>query len=292
MTLPYIVILVAAVVYAAGALLVKRAADLGVGVWRTAFVANVVTAVLFQPLWLLGGTLHPHLWWQPVIVALCFVAGQWLTFISLEQGDVSVATPVLGIKILMVAIFVTVWVGEALRWQLWVASVLATLGIAMLNRSGAHAPHRRVGRTIVTAGLAAIAFTVLDVLVQEWSPAWGLGRFLPVTLLISFVFSFVYMLRFRAPLTAIPRATWPWLLGGTLLIAVQSVAYVSTIAKWGHVAPINVVYSSRGLWSVVLVWLFGHWVQSRERQLGAGVLGWRLLGAIFMMLAIVLVLWR
>jgi drug/metabolite transporter (DMT)-like permease len=289
-TLPFVLILIAAAVYAAGALLVKRAADLGVGVWRTAFVSNLTTAVLFQPLWLLGGTIHLHLWWQPALVALCFVAGQWLTYISLEQGDVSVATPVLGIKILLVAVFVTLWVGEALRWQLWVAAVLATIGIGLLNRSGARAPHRRVGRTIVTAGLAAISFTVLDVLVQEWSPGWGLGRFLPVTLMISSVFSLAFVRRFRAPLSAISPPTWRWLLGGTLLIGGQAVVFVSVIAKWGQVAPVNVVYSSRGLWSVVLVWLFGHWVKSREQQLGPGVLAWRLAGAVFMMLAIALVL--
>ncbi len=289
MTLPFVIILVAALFYAAGTLVVKRAADLGVGVWRTAFVANLMTALFFQPMWLLPGTLLAELWWQPAVVALSFVCGQWLTYISLEQGDVSVATPVLGIKILLVAVFVTLWVGEALRWQLWLAAVLASLGIALLNRSGGGHPHRRVGRTIVTAGLAAISYTVFDVLVQQWAPAWGPGRFLPLTLALSAVFSLAFVLRFREPLRAIPRATWPWLLGGTALIGVQSLAFVYTVAHWGQVTAVNVVYSSRGLWTVALVWLVGHWVHSREQQLGGGVLGWRLAGALAMMLAIVLV---
>ncbi len=289
MTLPFVIILLAALVYAAGTLVVKRAADLGVGVWRTAFVANLMTALFFQPMWLLEGTLHWELWWQPTVVALSFVAGQWLTYISLEQGDASVATPVLGIKILLVAVLVSVWVGETLRWQLWLAAVLATVGIALLNRSGGGLPHQRVGRTIVTAGLAAICYTVFDVLTQQWAPGWGMGRFLPLTLAISSVFSLGFILRFRAPLSAIPRATWPWLLGGTALVGAQSVAFVSTVAYWGNVTAVNVVYSSRGLWTVVLVWLFGHWVQSREQQLGPGVLAWRLAGAVCMMLAIVLV---
>ncbi len=291
MTLPFVIILLAALLYAAGTLVVKRAADLGVGVWRTAFVANLMTALFFQPLWLLGGTVLWSLWWQPVILALAFVVGQWLTYISLEQGDVSVATPVLGIKILLVAVLVSAWVGEALRWQLWLAAVLATLGIALLNRSGAHHPHRRVGRTIITAGLAAFSFTVFDVLTQQWTPVWGgLGRILPLTLAVSSVLSLAFILRFRAPLRAIPRTTWPWLLGGTALIGLQSLGFVSTVAHWGQVTAVNVVYSSRGLWTVALVWLFGHWVHSRERALGREVLGWRLAGAVCMMLAIMLVL--
>lgn len=282
--------LLAAAVYAVGALLIKRAADLGVGVWRTAFVANILGALLFQPLWLLGGTLHPERWWQPVLVGLFFVLGQWLTFVSLDRGDVSVATPVLGLKILLVAVLATAIAGDVLRWQLWAAALLATAGIALLNRRAANATHHHVGQTIVTAGLAAAAYAVFDVLVQAWAPAWGAGRFLPLAMGVSGVLSFAFVPRFRAPLSALPRATWPWLLAGTLTLGAQSVAFVSTVAKWGHAAQANVLYSSRGLWAVLAVWLVGHWVQSRERQLGRAVLLGRLAGAVLMMAAIGLVL--
>ena len=289
-SLPLILVFLAAFIYAVGALLVKRSAELGVGAWRTAFVANVVTALLFQPLLLLGGEFHPHLWWQPALVALLFVAGQWLTFISLDRGDVSVATPVLGIKILLVAGLVSLVTGDALRWRLWVAAVLATIAIALLNRGGGHARHHHVRRTIVTAFLAAAAYALFDVLVQTWAPLWGLGRFLPVTMALSGLFSLAFVPLFRVPLRALPRATWLWLLGGTLAFALQALLFVSTIAKWGQATSANVVYSSRGLWSVLLVWLCGHWVSSREQQLGGRVLAWRLAGAGLMMSAIVLVL--
>ena len=62
------------------------------------------------------------------------------------------------------------------------------------------------------------------------------------------------------------------------------------LLSMGQAAPANVLYSSRGLWSVMLVWLVGHWVQSREQHLGVRVLAWRLAGAVLMMAAIVLVL--
>ena len=289
MTFPYSIVLLAAVLYAAGALLVKRSSDFGVGVWRTAFVSNLVIALFFQPLLVLGGSWHAELWWQPLIVALCFIAGQWLTFVSLESGDVSVATPVLGIKLLLVAIFVTLLGGESLRPQLWAAAALATAGIALLNRRRASA-HHHVSRTIVTASLAATVFALFDVLVQKWSPAWGLGRFLPLTLGLAGALSLAFIPRFSAPLSALPRTAWPWLMGGTLAIGGQSLMFVSTIARWGHAAPVNVIYSSRGLWSVLLVWFCGRWVQSREAQLGRDVLAWRLAGATLMMSAILLVL--
>lgn len=287
---PILLCLLAAFMYATGALVVKRAAEFGVGVWRTAFVANVLCALAFQPLVLLGGHAEFSLWWQPLITGACFVTGQWLTFIALERGDVSVATPVLGLKIIFVALLVTFLVGEDLRWQLWVAALLATGGIALLNwGGGGPRPQQEVGRTIVAAGLAAAVYAVFDVLVQTWAPRWGLGRFLPLTMGSAGLLSLAFIPRFRAPLAAIPRAGWPWLLGGALLLGLQSVIFVSTLAYWGRAAANNVVYSSRGLWTILLVWLVGHWVGSREQAHGARILAWRLIGATLMLSAIGLV---
>jgi drug/metabolite transporter (DMT)-like permease len=290
MTFTYLTILVAAVFYAAGAMVVKRSAELGVGAWRTAFVANMLAVLLNLPLLAFGGTVHPELWWQPLIVAVCYLSGQILTFLSFEYGDVSVATPVLGVKILIVAVLVAIWGGEAAHWQLWAAALLATLGIVLLNRRGTRTSHHHVGLTIVTAGGAAASFATLDVLVQRWSPYWGLGRFLPVTVGIAGVLSLGFIPRFRAPLSAIPWTTWRWLLGGTLIIGVQSAVFVSLVAAKGHAASINVVYASRGLWSVLLVWWLGHLVKSREQHLERAVLISRLSGATLMVAAIALVL--
>lgn len=280
--------LIAALIYASGALLVKRGADLGVGVWRTAFVANAVGGIVFLPLFALGGQVHLSLWWQPALLGFLFTVGQWLTFLAMDKGDVSVATPVLGLKILFVAVIITAFGSVALRPQLWIAALLATAGIALLNRRGSHAAHHRVGRTILFAAAAAAAFAVFDVLVQTWSPAWGVGRFIPLTMLAAAAFSFIFIPFFRAPLSAIPRPAWPWLLAGTCTMALQSALFVSTVAHWGQAARANILYSSRGLWSVVLVWLVGHLVHSREQHLGRATLLWRFAGATLMLCAITL----
>jgi len=69
---------------------------------------------------------------------------------------------------------------------------------------------------------------------------------------------------------------------------VQAVIFVSTIARWGQAATSNVIYSSRGLWTIVLVWLAGGWLASREQAAGR-LLVWRLAGAALMMSAVALV---
>ena len=72
--------------------------------------------------------------------------------------------------------------------------------------------------------------------------------------------------------------------------AVQGLMFITSISIWRQATSANVLYSSRGLWSVVGVWAIGHWFTNREQHLGARVLVWRLVGAVLLMAAIVLVL--
>jgi drug/metabolite transporter (DMT)-like permease len=282
--------LASALLYVIGALLMRRAADYGVGFWRTTFVANLICAATFSPLLLLGGKFYVELLWQPAVVALLFVAGSVLNFISLDRGDVSIATPVLGIKIILVAVLSTLIVGQYLPLKLWVAAALSTIAVALLNRTRA-THHHQVTSTILAAGASASCFALFDVLVQKWSPAWGLGRFPPLMLGFVALYAIALVPRFPGPLRAISGPAWPWLIGGSLIMAVQSLVFVCTVAYYGHATTANVIYSSRGLWSVALVWVIGHWFHNAEQQLGSGILRWRLIGSAMMLAAIALVFW-
>lgn len=287
--LPFLLPLAAAMTYVIGALLVKRSGEFGVGVWRTAFVSNFVSAGLFMLLLTLGGTLHIERWWEPAIVGLLFILGQLLNYLALQKGDVSVATPVLGIKILLVAFFSTLLLAQQVALKLWIAAALGSMAIALLNRTEG-AKHHHVGTTILFAGSSAAMFALFDVLVQKWVAGWGAGRFLPAMMIVVAGLNFTLIPLFREPLRTVPRAAWPWLLAGCVFIGSQSLIFVMAVAKYGNATGANVLYSSRGLWSVVAVWLVGHWFGNKERHLGGRILRWRLAGAVLMMAAIALVL--
>ena len=281
--------LLSSVLYVAAAMLLKRAADLGVGVWRTAFVGNIVGAALFTALLALGGPGQPWtMLWQPAVVALLLVAGQCLAYLSLTRGDVSIATPLLGVKNLLVAFFVTLVMAQPVPFRLWLAAALSTAAIILLNR-GTAGRHHDLGLTVVSAFCAAAAFALFDVLVQRWAHAWGVGVFLPVMNGFAALYSFALVPLFREPLRAISRRVWPWLLGGTLLIAVQAIFFIYTIAAFRNATQANIVYSIRGVWSVLLVWWFGRWFGSREQTLDRRTLSWRLVGAALMTAAIITV---
>jgi drug/metabolite transporter (DMT)-like permease len=283
----------AAVFYVTAALFIKRAAELGAGVWRTAFVCNVFSGLCFQGLWLLGGPGQPlSLWWQPAFVALLFLSGQIWTFVSLGRGDVSVATPVMGLKIILVAAFSAFLFTKPLTTKMWLAAALATAGVVLLNLSGKKqgAPQNpHVGFTIVTAALAALSYAVFDVLIQKWSPAWGLGRFLPIMMGLVGLYSFSLIPLFEKPLRTMPLATWRPLGGAALCMSSQALLFVSTIAYFQNAAVANVLYSVRGLLSIAAVWLFGHWFSNTEKEQGREALAPRLTGALLMFIAVVLV---
>ena len=283
--------LLAALLYAFGALVLKRSSDLGVGLWRTTFVANLIVAALFSMLWLLGGPpVEKELLWQPGIIAMCLFIGQLSQFLALEKGDVSVAVPVFGLKVILVAFLTPFLIGEAVGLKLWIAAFLSVLGITCLNRKDAEKPPRNLLITFIAGGIGAVAFAVFDVLVQKWGPAWGAGRLLPCIFWINAILSFGLIFRFSAPLSKIPGKAWPWLAGGSALLGIQSITFVSTLAVFGKATNANIIYASRGLLSVVLVWMIGHWFQNAEQHLGPKVMRWRLVGTLLMMSAIVLVI--
>jgi drug/metabolite transporter (DMT)-like permease len=304
--------LASSLLYVGGALAVKRAVELGAGLWWTNVVANIVIFLFFLPMLLLGGPGQPFVAaWQPAVVGLLMLGGQALAILALSRGDVSVATPVLGVKTVLVAIFTTWVLVQPVPAPLWIGAVLSALAIVMLQRRGQRGEspglptepaiggipaghravrHHHVGFTIAMGIAAAACFALFDVCIQKWSSLWGAWLFLPLVSGAAVVYSIALMPVFGRGRGPTPRRAWPWLLMGTGLMAVQGVVLITAIAIYGDATAVNIVYSSRGLWSVIAVWLVGHWFANRERHLGAAVLGWRLVGAALMTAAIVLAL--
>lgn len=275
--------------YVLAVLLLKRSADWGVGVWRTTFVSNMAMAAVFAPMLAFGGEWLPAAaWWQPAAAALLFLGGQVFTFLALHHGDVSVATPVLGLKIVLVAFSSVLLLPEPVPLKWWIAAGLSTLAIVLLSR-GESRPRHAVGRTVLTAALAAASFALADVLVQKWAPAWGVGRFLPLMFGALALMSCVLVPFFSAPLRRVPAAAWGWLLGGSVLLAMQAASMAYALGVFGDATAVNIVYAARGLWSVAAVWLVGHWFANEEQRLGGPVLRSRLAGAVLMLAAIALV---
>lgn len=277
--------------YVVSMLALKRAGEFGVGVWRTTFIANWACVLVFLPLWLWRGTAAVPIsaYWQPAVVASFFLLAQICMFLAITRGDVSVAAPVMGVKVILVALISSaLHVGQVpAAW--WIGAGLSTLALGLLNIGGRMA-HRRVGSTVVLTLLSAVSFAFSDVFTQKWAPAWGAENFLPVMFLCVGIYSVALLGFTRGGLRGIVPAAWRWVGLGAVTNALTNGGVAITLATWGNATAVNIVYSSRGLFSVVLIWWIGHWFANDERQVGRGVLLARLAGAMAMLVAIGLVL--
>jgi drug/metabolite transporter (DMT)-like permease len=274
--------------YALAALLLKRATAGGTGPWRAMVVTNWTTALILSLWWFTGG--KPFAWehlGHAMLTGSVFFIAQIFVFLALSRGDVSVATPVLGTKVIFVVLFTKMLTSEPMPGSWWNAALLTAAGTALL---GGGAPARRgTGLGILFGFIAAALFSLTDVWCQMWAPAWGFGHFAPVVFGTVGLLSCALVPFFREPLSAIGRVNFAWLLGGAILIGLQVTGIAYSVMVFGAAAKVNILYNTRGVWSVVLVWAFGHWFGNTERTLGTAVLTRRLAGAILLVAAIVLV---
>ena len=124
------------------------------------------SACMFPALSLMGGTMQPAaMLWQPAIIGALFVAGQLFTLLAVARGDVSVAAPVLGVKVLMVPAASGLLVDEELSTRIWIAAAIA--GIGFVQTRDATVQRSRILASVSYALLAACSMTLFDLLIQR-----------------------------------------------------------------------------------------------------------------------------
>ena len=288
--------LVAAFGYACGAIAIKRSLVSGLSGGWVAIVCNLVMALFFQWLWLLPGKpVTSFLALGPAFCGFLFFLGQLCTFRALATGDVSVSTPLLGTKVVLVALFSVFLLGKPLPVSWWGASLLATLGIALIS----YAPggtHRRLAAAVGWSLAAASVFALTDVLVQSWVPRVGYSRFAPVMFGVTglcslFQFPSLIASSRSSGHHGIVASGLPWLIAGALLLAVQALGMYSSIGLYGSATLTNILYGSRCLWSVLLVWVLGSIVPDQPQGDDRSTIMFRrLVGAALLLVAMALVL--
>lgn len=283
----------AAMLYALGAASLKAAGDRGVGVLRITVIANLVTAAafsLFLP-WR-EGQLFPTPWWPSLALGGLFFAGQVLTILAFAQGCVSVATPVMGVKVVIVAFILAIGLGHPLGAKVWIAAFLTTAGIGLLAFSIEELKSKRAALTVGCSLLVAIAFALFDVITQVWSPTVTFGRLMPWSMIFGASLSLALLPAIGQPLWQFTPGTLRYLAPGILLLTAQSVLLVWSIGHFQDAAGLNVVYGSRGIWSILVVWLLGAYFWPHQPLKASGTLAKRLLGAALIASAVILVFWR
>jgi len=286
--MPWVIVLplISAFLYALAAIFLKRALADGVGRWRVTFGCNVVMALGYQVCWAVHTQPFSAIGAMYAAIAACtFFSGQIFTFLALNRGDVSVVTPILGTKVIWVAGFSMLLAGRRLTPHLWAAVFMTALGAAILGyQQGVHP--RRVALSVGAALATSGSFGLTDVLVQQFAPAWGFGSFIPTMFLMVGVLSLGFLPLMRGD----KGGGWApvWLGTGAVLLAVQALGLAFALSTYREATKINIAYNSRGLWSLALIWAFGHWFGNTEREGGTRTMLRRLAGATLLVVAILI----
>jgi drug/metabolite transporter (DMT)-like permease len=212
--------LVAALMYALAAMLLKRALAAGAGRWRVTFGCNMVMAVGYQACWAVHTQGFSAMGVVHAAMAGCvFFLGQIFTFLALNRGDVSVVTPILGTKVIWVAGFSMLLMGRTPSTHIWVAVFTTAVGTAIMGyQPGVR--RRRVAMSIGAAVATSCSFGLTDVMVQKYSPQWGFGSFIPTMFIVVGLLSL-------GLLPLIKEGGWSpgWLGPGAVLLALQALGW-------------------------------------------------------------------
>jgi len=282
--------LVAALGYSLSSLFNKRALEEGCSPWHVPTLIAWTTAIVFVPLLFIGPAWpSPALLYQPLLAALCWYSGAFFHTLALKSGDVSIVGPVMGTKPMVNALLVTILLRQALPPSVWIACGLVVVALVVM-----HSPNVTTRNSFITTVLltfcAACLFALCDTVFQHYAHHWGAARFTVLSSQLAAIGCLVFIPHFRKRLGALSPVCRAHLLTGVLFFLLPAFCMGYAVGRYGHAPEINVVYSSRALWSIVMVWSLGRVIGSREHKASRHVLLRRLAGAMILMAALMLVI--
>lgn len=276
--------------YAFSALLIKRAISEGGGISRVFFITNWLQLIIFLPIVIWLPEMRDVQGWQwPALAGtVCFI-GTLFVLSAIRRGDVTVQTPLLGTKVIIIAILTfTLGLGPVpLGW--WISAILAFFAVLIFGLPGLQR-HHVSARAISYALASSFCFALTEVIIQKHATQFGEFSFILFMVTVMAMESLVLLPMFKKGIGRVKIKTWRWILGGSLLMALQELGIFYTIAFYGRATAVNILYSTRGFWSLILVFVVGHWFASHEKYLGKHVLLVRFIGATLLFIAIINVL--
>lgn len=103
-----------------------------------------------------------------VFVSVLYLTGNTLLFFALRRVEASRVSPLLGMKVVLLAFATQFVLGEALAMQQWAAVILATVATWMLGSTGG----KLSPSTMLLAIGACAGFVCSDLFIKQMWPAW------------------------------------------------------------------------------------------------------------------------
>ena len=276
-----------ALLYAFGSLFLKQGLQNGSGTIRSLILTNFIMSACFMPTlaWHSGPINWSVVYW-PLLTGVCFFGGQAFTVWAIKTGDVSVQTPLMGTKVVFVAAFSMFLAPEPIPLMLWVSAGITAIAVFLLGQSNELNFHA-VRKAVILSLIACVFFGATDSLVAAKSTEFGRVPMMVGMMLTLSVCSLGLIPFAQAPLFRLARPAWVPMLAGSVLMGLQALILNVGLSFLGNATTMNVVYSIRGLFGILLVWFVGKRFANRERETaGTRLMQFRFAGALLLMLAI------
>lgn len=250
-------------------------------------IMGVVSLMLLPFFWSMYARLEWNFWWPLAVNVGAYLVGQAALFQMLRYTESSRAAPLLGLKILVLAILVATFQGQHLDWIQWLAVFLSAGAAVLLNDAGTRLPWQ----AWLALGGALVGYAISDIsivmMVRRMEPALGHGApLLGVCLsyLLCGLVSLPIALVGARPALTHWQYAWPHAVAWFVSMVLLYVCFAACGVVLG-----SIFQSTRGLVSILLAPLVASWGWTHlENHVVRRVFWKRMAGGILMLSAIAL----
>ena len=204
----------------------------------------------------------PKAGWYPMGIALAGTAGFYLLgqfgfFTALRHAPASQLSPLLGLKILYIAVLGTLFYSKTLRPSQWLAVALAVIATLLVRK----ASDQLGWKPLVAIGLTCLGYCLSDLSIEKLVAALG-DKDSPLTafraVVITYTLCGLVSLGFVRTIGKADMVAWQEVVGFSLTWFLGMCGLFASIAMTGVVLAV-IVQSTRGPMSVALGGLIAYW---------------------------------
>lgn len=249
----------AALSYTVSVVLVKLSSN-GSGMSAMSILALTNLGLMFLglPALLLAGE-PPALaeLWKPLAVGIFFALANYTTFICAHYGEVSLMTPVMGVKILFVFATVAVMDGIWPAPTVFTAGIICCAAVFLMGFDKSAFKSHKAGKTLALALITCLFYAVCDVLVQKLSAGFGVFEFLGLVGIVLALSSAPFIPKMVREISAWKPATKTSLAAAVFMVG-DCLLMFAALAEGLDAGMCNILYNTRGVISVALVCVLSH----------------------------------
>ncbi len=258
--------LVAAALYSLSVILVKLATD------GNRLSPNSILVFMNVSMWLFflpslftdGGIKDISLVWQPIVVGIFFAMGNFATFLCAHKGEVSLMTPIMGVKILFVLLLSKVLLGMELPATMVSAGIICCAAVFIMGYSKGAGSGGKEWITFALAMWACTSYAACDVLIQKFSPNFSAISMLCISNFVLILSCAPYFGTFARDIKRASKRTLTLGFFASTLMVIEALFMFMALTH-GVSAPLcNILYNTRGIMSVAFVYAIGRHVCGLE----------------------------